>query len=122
MLPDKAGTSLTVKVTLAESLRKQVSSNDTVFVIARDVAGELPPLAIERATVADLPLEVTLNDDDAMTPKARLSQVDEVQITVRVSGSGQATPQPGDLFGHTGPVRLGGDSSSTNVTIDRVVE
>ena len=123
--PDQAsgGSSLTVAVNLAAKLRNQAAPDDTVFVIARDVPGQLPPLAIEQATVADLPLEVTLSDADAMAPMARLSQVDAVRVMVRVSPSGQATPQPGDLFGEVGPVVLGGDEQvPVNVTIDRVVD
>ncbi|PXX95784.1 c-type cytochrome biogenesis protein CcmI [Halomonas sp. LBP4] len=116
------GPSLAVRVGLAESLREWVAPNDTVFVIARDVAGELPPLAVERATVADLPLEVTLDDDDAMAPQARLSRVAELRLTVRVSSSGEATPQPGDLIGEAGPVMLGESDTPIDVTIDRVVE
>ena len=116
------GPSLAVNVSLADTLRSQVAEGDTVFVVARDVAGELPPLAIERATVADLPLEVTLDDSDAMATMARLSQVDEVNLTVRVSSSGQAMPQPGDLVGQAGPITLGAADAPIEVTIDRVVD
>nr|WP_297461579.1 c-type cytochrome biogenesis protein CcmI [uncultured Halomonas sp.] len=116
------GPSLAVAVELADALRERAAPDDTLFVIARDVAGELPPLAIERATVADLPLTVTLSDADAMAPMARLSQVDEVRLTVRVSPSGQALPQPGDLFGEAGPLTLGESDSPVAVTIDRVVD
>lgn len=120
--PSGSGPSLTVAVDLADELRNQAAPDDTVFVIARDVAGELPPLAIEQATVADLPFEVTLSDADAMAPVARLSQVDAVRLTVRVSPSGQATPQPGDLVGDTGPVTLAESDAPIGVTIDRVVD
>ncbi|SHE61473.1 cytochrome c-type biogenesis protein CcmH [Modicisalibacter ilicicola DSM 19980] len=116
------GPSLSVSVSLAESLVERADPQDTVFVVARDSAGELPPLALERATVADLPLEVTLDDSDAMAPSARLSQVDEVRLTVRVSASGQATPQPGDLAGEAGPVALGDQTGPVDIVIDRVVD
>ncbi|MBR9879274.1 MAG: c-type cytochrome biogenesis protein CcmI [Gammaproteobacteria bacterium] len=116
------GASLAVRVGLAESLRERAAPGDTVFVIARDVAGELPPLAVERVTVSDLPLELTLGDNDAMTPRARLSQVNEVRLTVRVSASGEATPQLGDLVGEAGPVTLGESDSPVEISIDRIVE
>lgn len=125
--PEEAGSgnegpALTVSVSLAERLRSQVSEGDTVFVVARDVKGELPPLAIERATVADLPFEVTLDDSDAMAPMASLSQVDEVNLTVRISASGQAMPQPGDLVGRAGPVTLGEVQGPVSVVIDGIVD
>ncbi|WP_227368978.1 c-type cytochrome biogenesis protein CcmI [Halomonas sp. M20] len=116
------GPSLAVKVSLEKGLKERVAPEDTVFVVARDTAGELPPLALERATVADLPLEVTLDDSDAMAPSARLSLVDEVQLTVRVSSSGQAMAQPGDLTGQAGPIKLGDRNGPVEITIDRVVD
>ncbi|MCG7601462.1 c-type cytochrome biogenesis protein CcmI [Halomonas sp. McH1-25] len=116
------GPSLTVNVSLAEHLRSQVSESDTVFVVVRDVEGKLPPLAVERATVADLPFEVTLDDSDAMAPMARISQVDEVSLTVRVSASGEAMPQPGDLVGQAGPVTLADAKDPVAVTIDGIVD
>lgn len=118
----QSGPSLKVKVSLEDALKDKAAPADTVFVVARDTAGELPPLALERATIADLPLEVTLDDSDAMAPSARLSQVDEVQLTVRVSSSGQAMPQPGDLAGQAGPVKLDDQNDPVEVTIDRVVD
>ncbi|MDC8802706.1 c-type cytochrome biogenesis protein CcmI [Halomonas pacifica] len=116
------GASLAVRVGLAESLRERAAPGDTVFVIARDVAGELPPLAVERVTVSDLPLKVTLGDNNAMTPRARLSQVNEVRLTARVSASDEATPQPGDLVGEAGPVTLGESDSPVEISIDRIVD
>lgn len=116
------GVSFAVKVNLASQLEKWAAPDDTVFIVARDVEGKLPPLAIERATVADLPLEVTLDDEDAMAPMARLSQVEEVRLTVRVSASGQATPQPGDLLGKAGPFTLSELQAPIEVTIDQRVD
>nr|WP_299244072.1 c-type cytochrome biogenesis protein CcmI [uncultured Halomonas sp.] len=116
------GPSLAVKVSLEKGLEERVAPEDTVFVVARDTAGELPPLALERATVADLPLEVILDDSDAMAPSARLSQVDEVQLTVRVSSSGQAMAQPGDLIGQAGPIKLDDQNGPVDIIIDRVVD
>lgn len=112
---------LKLRVSLAEPLQGAVSDDDIVLIIARDIEGELPPLAVTQATVADLPLEVTLDDDDAMVPTARLSQVDSVQLTVRVIDELRATPKPGDLFGESGPLSFAGGPLSVEVLIDRVV-
>ena len=42
-----------------------------------------------------------------MNPAARLSSAQQVVVTARVSRSGQAQPQPGDLEGATQAVALG---------------
>ncbi|KXS38946.1 MAG: hypothetical protein AWU55_1041 [Halomonadaceae bacterium T82-2] len=114
--------SLRVRVSLADSLRERVGPDDSVFVVARDIDGKLPPLAVERLRVADLPHTVTLDDADAMTPRARLSAVERVRLVVRVSKQGQAAPRPGDLVGRLGPVTLADDTPEQALRIDRVVE
>jgi cytochrome c-type biogenesis protein CcmH len=40
----------------------------------------------------------------AMSPAARISSASTVIVTARVSKSGNALPQPGDLSGQLGPV------------------
>lgn len=117
------GSGIRVRVSLDEALRDQVSDDASVFVVARDMEGELPPLAVARAQVAELPLTVTLDDTSAMNDRARLSQVDEARLVVRVSSSGQATPQAGDLFGDRQAVAVGDtDGEPVDVVIDRVFE
>ncbi|MHB0776671.1 c-type cytochrome biogenesis protein CcmI [Halomonas sp. WWR20] len=112
-----------VSVTLAAALQDRVAEGATVFIVARDVDGQLPPLAIAQAPVADLPLTVTLDDADAMAPMARLSQVDRVRLVARISASGQATPQPGDLYGEHAPVPVGNSADEpVSIEIDRIVE
>lgn len=116
------GPGIRVQVSLDERLAERVGPDASVFVVARDVAGERPPLAIARATVRDLPFTVRLDDSDAMSPMAKLSQVDEARLVVRVSSSGQAEPQPGDLVGEHQAVPVDGENAPVAVIIDRVIE
>ena len=111
--------SLTVAVSLDPSLSARVSSEDTVFVFARAVQGPPMPLAVQRLQVKDLPATVTLDDSQAMSPALRLSAFDEIQVGARISKSGQATPQPGDLFGESGPLRRDAQSD-VQIRIDQV--
>ena len=78
-----------------------------VFVYATPANGERMPLAIFKTTVAQLPLNFTLDDTTAMTPDRKLSAAGEAFVKVRVSKSGNAIPQSGDLSGSLGPVKVG---------------
>ncbi|WP_083001432.1 c-type cytochrome biogenesis protein CcmI [Halomonas sp. GT] len=113
-----------VSVSLDEALMDNVSDDASVFITARDMEGELPPLAVIRAQVSELPMTVVLDDNAAMSPQAQISQVREARLVVRVSQSGQATPQPGDLFGDLESVSVGpiSEDDAANVVIDRVFE
>jgi cytochrome c-type biogenesis protein CcmH len=97
---------LTGIVTLDPSLAARVSPNDTVFVLARPESGRMP-LAVFRATVKDLPLRFKLDDSMAMTPTMKISDMKQVIVAARVSKSGNAITQPGDLSGEVGPVAPG---------------
>lgn len=116
-----AKTSISVSVTLSDELRAQVSPDQAVFIYARPVGGRMP-LAAVRRQVSDLPLDVVLDDSMAMMPGAELSSVDAVEVGARISASGQAIAQPGDLVGSQSPVATGGDSERVTLVIDQVVE
>ncbi|RTQ98566.1 c-type cytochrome biogenesis protein CcmI [Halomonas nitroreducens] len=117
------GPGIRVRVSLAPELAAGVADDTAVFVVARDLAGELPPLAVARTTVGELPQVLTLDDGDAMAPMARLSQVEQARLVVRVSESGQAGPRPGDLFGRHDAVAVGEtDGEPVEVVVDKVVE
>lgn len=95
------------RVVLAASLAAEAAPTDTVFVFARPAEGARMPLALLRAQVKDLPLEFTLDDGLAMNPAAKLSGAKQVVVGARISKSGQAMPQPGDLQGFSAPVAVG---------------
>ena len=65
------------------------------------------PLAIARTTVAALPYRFTLDDSMAMAPGATISSHAEVVVAARVSKSGNAIPQKGDIEGTSAPVAPG---------------
>ena len=94
-------------VTLSAALTKQATAEDTVFVFARPANGSRMPLAILRKQVKDLPLQFTLDDSMAMSPASALSGASKVIVGARISKSGNAMPQPGDLSGQTAEVDVG---------------
>ncbi len=102
-----AGTSISGRVSLVKELAGQVAATDTVFIYATPVAGSRMPVAIVRTTAAKLPFDFVLDDSTAMNPSAKLSGMDEVTVRVRISKSGQATAQAGDLGVSLTPVKPG---------------
>lgn len=101
------GASIQGRLTLAAKLKAQAAPEDTVFIFARALQGSRAPLAILRKQVKDLPLDFTLDDSLAMSPAMRLSTAKEVIVGARISKSGMATPQPGDMQGLTGAIAVG---------------
>ena len=77
------------------------------------------PLAATRLQVKDLPASVTLDDSMAMLPQMRLSLFQQVVVGARISGSGNAMPQSGDLQGEVKPVTPG-QAETVAVVIDSV--
>jgi len=94
-----SGVALNVTVSLDAALQDKVSAEDTVFIFARAMEGPPMPLAAVRKQVRDLPITVTLDDSMAMMPQMKLSNYAKVLIGARISRSGTATAQSGDLTG-----------------------
>jgi cytochrome c-type biogenesis protein CcmH len=106
-------------VSLSGALAAKAQPTDTVFIFARPADGPRMPLAIVRKQVKDLPAAFSLDDAMAMTPQAKLSNFSDVVIGARVSKSGSAAPQTGDLEGLSAPVKVG--SSGVAIVIDRAL-
>ena len=100
------GASVSGTVELAPTLKAQAAPTDTVMVIAR-VPGTRMPVAVLRVHASDLPLKFTLDDSLSMSPQALLSAAKEVDIEARVSKSGLAKPEPGDLISSVQTVKVG---------------
>jgi len=88
---------ITVSVSLSPELQVEVSDSDTVFIFAKAESGPPMPLAASRQSVTALPILVKLDDSMAMLPQMKLSNFEQVLVGARISKSGQAISQPGDL-------------------------
>ncbi|OIR09474.1 formate-dependent nitrite reductase complex subunit NrfG [mine drainage metagenome] len=110
---------ITGTVNLSDALKSQADPEDTVFVLARAAEGPKMPLAILRKQVKDLPVKFSLDDSMAMSPAMKMSNFDQVVVVARVSKSGNAMPQAGDLMGMSKPLALG--SSGVKISIDQQV-
>lgn len=107
------------RVELDPKLASKAAPGDFVFIFARDPDGPRMPLAAMKIAVADLPKSFALTDAMAMSAATTISKAARVVVEARVSKSGNAIAQPGDLSGTSAPVAPG--ARNVRVTIDRVV-
>jgi cytochrome c-type biogenesis protein CcmH len=101
------GGEVTGTVRLSAALKALASPEDPLFVYARAAEGSRMPLAILRKQVKDLPLTFKLDDGMAMSPGATMSAAGRIVISARISKSGQAASQSGDLEGTSTPIAVG---------------
>jgi cytochrome c-type biogenesis protein CcmH len=89
-----------------------------LFVFARAAQGPRMPLAIQRQGAGPGPFRFKLDDSMAMSPASKLSAFNPVVVGARISRSGQAMPQSGDLVGQSAPVAPG--TQALRIVIDGV--
>ena len=106
------------KVSLSPQFLAKIEPTDTVFIYARASSGPRMPLAILRLTAKELPRAFELNDSLAMSPQMALSKFNEFTIVGRISKSGNAIAQPGDLIGEIERVPLG--TKNISLVIDKI--
>ncbi len=107
------------QITIAPELQAKLAPGDTLFVFARPVQGPRMPLAVLRVPATSGPVPFALDDRQAMSPELRISMHEQVVVEARISRTGQAMPQSGDLLGSSGPVA--NTSAQLQIRIDSVV-
>jgi cytochrome c-type biogenesis protein CcmH len=105
------------QVGIAPDLQSKIKSGDILMVIARK-PGERMPVAVLKTAVTAFPMNFVLNDTLAMSPNALISQLPEVLVEVRISKTGMAMPEAGDLISQPQTVKVG--TSNTRLMIDQV--
>ncbi|WKJ92105.1 c-type cytochrome biogenesis protein CcmI [Methylomonas montana] len=116
-----ASIDINVKVELDAAVKANVEPQHTVFIYAQAVNGPKMPLAIVRKQVADLPASVVLNDSVAMQPQTHLADFKQLRIVARISKTGNAMPQAGDLIGVAQLDSVSGNPS-VGITINQEVQ
>lgn len=107
------------QVKVAPALAAKVASGDTLFIFARAEKGPRMPLAILSLKAGELPARFSLDDSNAMAPGMNLSAFPSVTVVARISKSGNASAQSGDLEGSVGPVKPG--TQNLQINIDRAI-
>lgn len=111
--------SVSGSVALAPALAAKVKGGETLFIFARAPEGPRMPLAIYRGPAGGLPLDFTLDDSSAMSPQMKLSNAPAVRIEARISKSGNAMQQAGDLVGVSDVVKPG--AKGVRIVIDKEI-
>jgi cytochrome c-type biogenesis protein CcmH len=111
-----AATAIHLHVTLSPSLTQQVPADASLFVFVRSPTGG-PPLAVKRSA-ARLPQDVDLSAADAMVAGRSVQPGQNVSVVARISASGNALPQSGDLYGEIRYVA--GKSGAQALQIDKL--
>jgi cytochrome c-type biogenesis protein CcmH len=115
------GATLSGQVLLTAEMAAKLTPTDTLFIFARAKEGPRMPLAVLRIAgpkTSDFPKSFELTDAMAMAPGMSLSSFPEIVIEARISRSGNAPLQPGDLSGVSEAVKPG--ARAVKVTISRV--
>ena len=107
------------KIEIAADIKSKVKSGDVVLVIARK-PGERMPVAVLKTSVSEFPMSFSLTDALAMNPSSPLSQLSEASIEVRISKTGMAKPEVGDLISAPQTVKVG--ANNIRLVIDQVRE
>jgi len=112
--------SVTVQLKLADKLR--LPGEMSVFIAAHNAQRKgMPPLAVARLSVAQLPTTIVLDDSAAVGP-FNLSSADSVYVTALISRQGNANPQPGDYRQVSEPVSKLALNPVINIHITDLVE
>lgn len=117
------------RIELAPALQARLQAGDTLFVTARaapSATGSAPasrmPLAVIRRPASAQASDFRLDDSLAMAAGHSLSShfasQTPVVVEARISRSGQALPQPGDLLGRSAPFTR--SAQGVRVLIDQV--
>ena len=93
-----SGAVVTARVEIAPHLATyEIGSQAMLFLIARD-SNDTPPIAVVRHPVSAIAGELTLSAANTMAGRS-LSDFETFRLIARISQSGQATAQKGDLQG-----------------------
>ncbi|CAO96191.1 c-type cytochrome biogenesis protein CcmI [Erwinia tasmaniensis] len=89
---------LALTIGLSNAAEKMLQPGGVLYISITD--GHSPiPVAVKKVPLSHFPLSLTLDDGNAMMPDRLLSAQRQLQVRVRISRDGSATPQPGDWYG-----------------------
>lgn len=119
-MADTSGVAVRGEIALSNALRTKVPAGLTLYILAKSVDSPGAPVAVLRTTTGSWPMKFELNDTFAMFPERKLSTAGKVTVEARISKSGRAIPQTGDLQGVTEPLNVA-DGKPVRIVIERII-
>jgi cytochrome c-type biogenesis protein CcmH len=87
---------LQIHIDIDENLKEELNKNAIVYIFAREENKTGPPLAVRKVTVNDLPIDLQLDDSNAIIPSHKISLATNIIAGARISLSGSANRAIGD--------------------------
>ena len=97
-------------VSLSASAQQLVRPDDIVFIFARPPGQAGAPVAVMRTSAASWPIEFRLTDTQSMTDGVRLSDLEQVVVTARISRRGDASSALRGLEARSEPIDVARDA------------
>ncbi|MDP7660109.1 MAG: hypothetical protein QF789_02675 [Gammaproteobacteria bacterium] len=116
------GQGIDVSVSVSEQLAERFKPGAVLYLIARDPHQPGPPLAVVRQVTDSFPVRLNISDVNAMNRGSSLATLAQMQLIARISGSGEPTAQPGDLFGESTWSANEATGKDISIVIDQVIE
>ena len=114
------GPSVTLLIDIDDSVKDLLDDSMRLFVYARNPAMPMP-LAADNLALPEFPFEITLDDSMAMIANMTLSTAQNVLVGARLSRSGGAIAQPGDIQVVSEPFVLAEQTGPITLTIKDIV-
>ena len=111
-------TLITATVDISESLKSQLQGKEALlYIYTKETQGMPMPIAVIKKTIqlSDFPMNISMSDAQNLQPNRKLSEFKEVVIGARISFSGNAMAQKGDLLSSEQTIPL---RQETNVDIN----
>ncbi len=89
--------SITINVSISPQVTESRSSKDYIMVYVKAAQGRPMPIAIKKIRLKDFTGQVVLSDADSVIPENKLSSHSRVVAVARISETGSAMRQPGDM-------------------------
>ncbi|NVK23237.1 MAG: hypothetical protein HWD86_12025 [Kangiellaceae bacterium] len=110
-----------IKIVVNNLSNIPLQSFTKAFAIVRTVDGG-PPIAVKSVALTELKEPIKISPDNVMLPDVELWQAVDIKVEIRLSQSGFAQPNPGDLYGESKVQSNLTPGETFHITIDQTVK